>query len=454
MSEIKGIKRSKTTRGKRVLYAFPRLSSSLVLGIEGFAMFTLYYIGYGLEPFLVGFAQSMGYLSIAAAQFLLGWVSDAKYTKWGRRKPYIIMFAPLLGISFIFLLLPALVLPDLANKTALFGWLLVWDIIFRISYAVTTPYQAWMAEIFPVEERPMVSQTQNTFAYIGNGIMALTTMLVLTGVFDKIQTDVNTIPSEFLLIVVSFGSIAIVLFSLICFVLPTEPHYEIDTNLIGNLKIILKNKNYNLMVLMVGISGFGWSIIVTVMLTYIEVVLDLGTMEYLIVAILLLLGIFTSLYLWRKMIQKNGKKPTLMRIFILAICFLPITLLGLIPEIPKLLFGVVFILGIAAILGGWFLFPYIIYADIAEDDEKTTGMLKAGIYTGYPSIILNIFQAVGVLLLGTIMTLPDITVGSLTFSMGLVIWGPICSLILIVSLLYTKKFVKLDYDWEEKEPKL
>ncbi|MHA1726855.1 MAG: MFS transporter [Promethearchaeota archaeon] len=448
MSKNELPERVETSLSKKILFASPRLGSSLVLGVEGFALFTLYYVAYGLDPILVGFAQAMGYLSIAAAQFLLGWVSDAKYTKWGRRKPFLIVFAPLLGISFIFLLLPGLILPNLNDKTLLFQWLLIWDIIFRASYAVTTPYQAWLAELFPINERPIVSQAQNTFNFIGNGIMALTTLIVFTNVFDKLQADINTVPSEFLIIVVLFGAIAIILFSLICFVLPTEPHFPIDTDLIGNLKIILKNKNYNLVVLMQGISGFGWSIISTVMLTYTEVVLGLGTMEYLIVAVCLLLGIFIFLYLWRKSIEKRGKKPTLLTIFIAAVVFLPITLLGLVPTISPLLLGIFFILGIAAILGGWFLFPYIMYADLADDDSKTTGALKAGIYVGYPSIILNIFQAVGVFLLGLITSLPEITVGTNTFSLGLVVWGPICSVILLISYFYTKKYVTLDFAWE------
>ncbi|MHA1804467.1 MAG: MFS transporter [Promethearchaeota archaeon] len=448
MSENELPERKETPLSKKILFASPRLGSSLVLGVEGFALFTLYYVAYGLNPILVGFAQAMGYLSIAAAQFLLGWVSDAKYTKWGRRKPFLIVFAPLLGISFIFLLLPGLVLPDLNNKSLLFQWLLIWDIIFRASYAITTPYQAWLAELFPINERPVVSQAQNTFNFIGNGIMALTTLIVFTNVFDKLQTDINTIPSEFLIIVILFGGIAILLFSLICFVLPTEPHFPIDTDLIGNLKIILKNKNYNLVVLMQGISGFGWSIISTVMLTYTEVVLGLSTMEYLIVAVCLLLGIFIFLYIWRKSIEKRGKKPTLLTIFIVAVIFLPITLLGLVSSISPLILGIFFILGIAAILGGWYLFPYIMYADLADDDSKTTGALKAGIYVGYPSIILNIFQAIGVFLLGLITSLPAITVGTNTFSLGLVVWGPICSVILLISYFYTKKYVTLDFAWE------
>jgi len=442
-------KRTETTKGKRIIFGFPRLGTSLVLGIEGFALFTLYYLGYGLDSILIGFALAMGYLSIAAGQFLLGWLSDAKYTKLGRRKPYLIIFGPLLGISFIFLLLPALVLPDMTDKNMLFIWLLIWDVIFRFSYAVTTPYQAWMAEVFPASERPKVSQTQNTFNFIGNGLMALTTLLVFTGVFEEVAANPNVIPPVFLLIVVVFGLIASILFILIVFMMPTEPNYKMESSLWDNLKTTVKNKNFLKIVLMQGISGFGWSIISTVMLTYTESVLSLGGTDYIIVAVIFLLSIFVFLYLWRKQIERIGKKKTLLLIFLIAVVFLPVTLLGLIGAIPNILLGIFFITGIGLILGGWYLFPYIIYADIAEDDEKSTGELKAGVYTGFPSIILNIFQAIGVFLLGLLLELPDVTVGISTFSLGLVIWGPICSLILLVSYFYTRKFVELDFEWEK-----
>ncbi|MEJ2250126.1 MAG: MFS transporter [Candidatus Lokiarchaeota archaeon] len=168
--------KKETGTGHKILYASPRLGTSIVLGIEGWALLTLYTSGYGLNDFLTAFAIGMGYLTIAASQFLLGWLSDAKYTKLGRRKPFILIFAPILGLSFIFLLLPGLFI-DLNNKPLLFLWILIWDILFRASYAVTTPYQAWMAEIFFVEERPKVSQFQNTFNYIGNGIMSIFTYL-------------------------------------------------------------------------------------------------------------------------------------------------------------------------------------------------------------------------------------------------------------------------------------
>ncbi|MFW9864634.1 MAG: MFS transporter [Candidatus Thorarchaeota archaeon] len=448
------IKRERTNSLRKLLFGLPRLGTSIVLGIEGWALLTLYTSGYGLHPFLAGFSISMGYLTIAASQFLLGWLSDAKYTRWGRRKPYMIIFAPLLGISIIFLLLPGLII-DISNTKVLFLWMLSWEIIFRASYAVTTPYQAWMAEEFPVEERPKVSQFQNTFNYIGNGIMALFSLLLLTGYVNKLKDDISTpLPIEILLPILIFGILTIILFYIIAFKMPTEPRYEIKSKLGENLKTILKNKNFLLITLMVGIAGLGWSMITTAMLKYLVDVLDLHDTDYIIPAVALLLTIFIFLYLWRRSIQKLGKKKTLLYVFLFAIIFMPISLLGLIPLQSYLVIGIIFIVCIGAILGGWFLFPYIVYADVAEDDEKETGELKAGIYTGFPSIILNIFQAGGAFFIGSILSLPSLTrfyaTPQYSFSVGLIIFGPIVSIILLISYFYTKKFITLDFDWEKK----
>jgi len=135
---------------------------------------------------------------------------------------------------------------------------------------------------------------------------------------------------------------------------------------------------------MVGISGLGWSMITTTMLKYLEDALNLSDNDYIIAAVSLLLTIFIFLYLWRRTIQKIGKKRALLYVFILAVIFLPITLFGFLEMGSYLILGIVFIVGIGAILGGWYLFPYIVYADVAEDDEKSTGELMnlAGVGVG------------------------------------------------------------------------
>ena len=450
MNETDIIRREKTNNSKKILFGTPRLGTSILLGIEGWALLTLYTSGYGLLPILAGLAISIGYLTIALSQFLLGLLSDAKYTRWGRRKPYIVIFAPILGISIIFLLLPGLII-DITDQNALFLWMVIWEIIFRFSYGVTTPYQAWMAEEFPVEERPKVSQFQNTFNYLGNGIMALFSLLILTSYIDELNSDINApIPLNVSLPIIIFGIMTIILFYIIAFKMPTEPHFKIESSLKDSLKTIVKNKNFMLVVLMVGISGLGWSIIEKAMLKYLTDALDLHGTDYIIAAFSLLLTIFIFLYFWRRSIQKIGKRRTLLFVFVLGAIFLPISLLALIPLDNYLVIGVIFIIGIGCILSAWYLFPYIFFADLAEDDEKLTGELKAGIYSGFPSIILNIFQAVGAFLFGVILTLPDISPSTFSYSIGLIFFGPMVSVILLISYFYTKKFVKLDFDWEQK----
>ena len=454
MNELQGVVREESKTGKKMLFAFPRVGSSLVIGMEGFALFNLYWVGFGVPAILVTLTQAIGFIVIGLGQFFFGWVSDAKYTKWGRRKPYIIGFAPLLGISFIFLFLPSLFLPDLSDTMMLFVWFFIWDLVFKISYSLTTVYQSWMAEQFMVSERPKVSQFQNYFNWIGNGSMALVSLLVLTKYVDILRGPPRNpnvpIPFDFLLITIVFGVIAIVSFTLVGLLMPTEPKFEIKSNLKENFKIVIHNRNYLRIILMVGIASLAWSILIDVLLTYNQAALFLSGTDFYIIAGVLLIGIFSFLFVWRKLLEKLGKKRALLYIFLYSAIFLPISLLALIEAFPRLILGMIFVVIATSALGGWFLFPYIIYADIAEDDEKKTGQLKAGVYAGFNSIILNIFQAFGVFILGTLIDfLPIITLTGEDVALGLIVFGPICSVILLIAYFYTKKYVTLDFEWEK-----
>ncbi|MBA7504581.1 hypothetical protein ES706_03227 [subsurface metagenome] len=286
---------------------------------------------------------------------------------------------------------------------------------------------------------------------VGYAVITAFSMVILTEVFDKIQTNPENIPPEFLYSVIIFGILPVVLYYLASFLMATEPHFKIESNIIQNLKTIIKNKNYILVTIMIGLASVAWIMVGSLMLQYIVVVLIFDFMTNIIASVIFIIGILTFLYIWRRLVHKLGKKRSLLYIFLVAIIILPFSLLGLIPMDSSIIFGILFILGLAGAMAGWFLLPPVFISDITEDDEKTTGELKAGIYKGFPSIVLNLFQIVGLLIMGVLLELPKIDVGTATFSIGHVIWGPICSLILIVAYFYSRKFVKLDFDWEKEE---
>ncbi|MHA1734085.1 MAG: MFS transporter [Promethearchaeota archaeon] len=434
-------------------FAFPRLGSSLLMGTVAFALFTLYTTAYNLDEIRTGLAISVGYLAIAASQFFLGWISDAKYTRWGRRKPFIIILSPLLVVSFIFLMMPTLVLEDTSGDT-MFVWLLVWDVLFEAAYGLTTPYQSWMAEQFEVQDRPRVSQYQNIFNYVGNGVVVFFTFLVLTGASDALAENPSVIPATFFWSCVVFAPIFLVSFYLCAFLMPTDPPPKRIPRLAANLKNIVRNRNFLLVVLMQGFASLAWVIVTSVTLKYTKKVLGFGSAEYALAGITLLLGLFAFLRVWRALIGKFGKTKTLLYLFIYAAATLPLSLLGLAPfgSAGTTAFGLFFIVLVASILGGWFLFPYIMYADMAEDEEKRTDEMNAGIYTGFPNIVLNLFQALGIFMLGLVTSLPDLTTRGLNFSWGYVLGGPVCALILVLTYFYARKFVNLDFAWERGSP--
>ncbi len=305
-----------------------------------------------------------------------------------------------------------------------------------------------MAEQFSVDERPSVSQYYNIFAFVGSAIMSIFSFIVLTQSVTKIRTNPNNIPPELLYSVIIFSILPVLLFYLVAFLMPTEPHFKIESKMMDNLKVILKNKNFILVTLMQGVASIAFIMIGQTILQFTIVVLQFENNDYYIVAGLMMFGILGFITLWRKLIQKLGKKKSLLYIFITAIIFLPSTLFGAIPMDSYLFYGILFVFGLAASMGGWNLLPSIIYADIAEDDQKITGELKAGIYTGFPSIILNIFQALGLFLMGIILDLPNM---GLDYSVGYVLWGPVSSLVLICAYFFTRKFIKLDFEWEKSQ---
>ncbi len=443
MTGLETKQRDRRLLKKFILFGTPRLGTNILLTIVDFALLTLYSTGFNLPAWQTFLATSLGKLSIALSQFLLGWLSDAKYTKWGRRKPYLIIFSPLLAISFIFLLIPNQFL-TVSNTTALFTWLLVWDVLFQASYGVTTVHNAWMAEQFQVADRPKASQFINLFIYLGAGIGEIFTLLILTDFAAQVESNPNALPIEFLLSVLIFGLITIPLFYLVAILMPTEPNYQIETSLISNLKSIVKNKNYLSFNFMEGFASIAWSIVTPTMLAFLTTVLNFTDLQFIIGGSIIIFGVLFFLYLWRKLIEKLGKKRSLLYLFLFAIIVLPFTLISLIPMESYLIYGIIFIIGVVASIGGWNLFPYIIYADLAEDDEKSTGELKAGLYRGFSSIILNIFQSIGLLFSSVVSFL----LGDYLFFIW---WGPICSLILIGAYFYSRRFIKIDFDWEQKK---
>ena len=438
----------KASTGKFLIYGMPRLSASMVLDTVDFGILFLYIVVYGLPPILSGIALAIGKLSIALGQFSMGWLSDRTKTKFGRRKPFMFFYAPLTAIAFICALLPMIFIQN-PSAILLFAWILIWDAIFQWSYGgLTTPYQSWVSEQFIVHQRPKASAFQNLFSYIGAGVGIVFTLLVFPPLIEIFQKT-KTIDPTFVILVFAFGLLVIVLFYICAFAFPVEKVEGAEMNLSEDLRKVLKDKNFMNVCWLQGIAFLAIGMITPSVIGFVTIVLKIGGTTLYLIAVCLLVGIMVFLFTWKKLIDKKGKKQTFLIILLTGIIVLPLSLIGLIPGEISFLITIVWVLAIAAFMGGWYLFPYIWLADLAEDAEVRSGEgRKSGLYAGFPQIILNIFQAIALFITGLLLSLPNVP--GKEYSWGYVLWGVWCSGVIIVVYLFAKKFITLDFDWEKE----
>jgi len=441
----------KTSTSKFLIYGMPRLSAGIVLDTVDFGILFLYIVVYGLPPILSGLALAIGKLSIAMGQFTMGWLSDKTKTKYGRRKPFMFFYAPLTTITFICALLPMIFIQN-PTASLLFVWILVFDAIFQWSYGgLTTPYQSWVSEQFIVNQRPKASAFQNLFSFIGAGVGIVFTLLIFPPLIVTFQKT-KTVDPTFVILVFVFGLLLIALFYICAFYFPVEKVEGAEMNFSEDLKKVLKDKNFMNVCWLQGIAFLAIGMITPSVIGFATIVLKIeGTTLYL-TAVCLLVGIMVFLFMWKKLIDKKGKKKTFLIILITGIIVLPLTLIGLIPGEISFIITIIWVLAIAAFMGGWYLFPYIWLADLAEDAEVRSGEgRKSGLYAGFPQVILNVFQAIALFITGLILSLPNVP--GKDFSWGYILWGVWCSGVLIVAYLFTRKLITLDFEWEKERSK-
>src|SRR5690606_36125627 len=143
-------------------------------------------IGYPLAVYLPPFyAQEVGLnmalmaLVLVLARFsdvitdpLVGMLSDRWRTRFGRRKPWLVMGTPLMLLGTVMIFMP----PDGAGIMHL----LVWTVLMYLGWTmVTLPYGAWGAELSTLyHQRSRVTASREGFILLGLFIAALAPAVV------------------------------------------------------------------------------------------------------------------------------------------------------------------------------------------------------------------------------------------------------------------------------------
>ncbi|NHJ01569.1 MAG: hypothetical protein EAX86_05470 [Candidatus Heimdallarchaeota archaeon] len=451
---------------EKISYAILRFGTSVTMDLADLFTGFVYYLFFGLseDPFLAFLGVAIGKLVIGITCYLSGYLSDRTQTRIGRRKPFVVIGMPILAIAFFLLYNPHLILPANSTEIMIFGYLLFFNSVYQAAYGfLIIPYQAVLPEITQNdEERLVVSGYQNTFNIFAFILGAGTSFLlpVILGTNENYSLADLFSPNDVLpfltdgqvmtLVVLIFALIPILTSIPFLFkvrekkeILITQPTFKEELN------VALMNRNFlawtiSRSVLQISVAG-----LIGIMLAWIEEVLGLGDTGYILFGGTLLIFILIGFGAWVRI--GNNPKFGKTKSFIYSMSSLAIIMLGfaIVGQI-ELQIPILFQALIIAILGAlaiscFYLLPYAITGDMAQEDELRTGQGRAGLYYGFELIVMNIAQVIGYLMVGILLSLPKITnaIGN-TFSVGYLYFGPLSSVIIIISVLIFWRYVNAD----------
>jgi GPH family glycoside/pentoside/hexuronide:cation symporter len=434
---------------KKVSYGMGRFGSSFLLTLTGLTAFWIYGTVFELNWFLDGLALAASYVVIGITHWFIGFLSDRTETRWGRRKPYVIIGAPGLAITGFLIFVPNwfIYTADLSLQYVVFGYYLFFICAFKFFYAfLLTAFQAWMPEITDEDERPLVSSMQNTANWIANGLGVV--IGFVTPLFF-VAGPPPGLSSIGFMIVLAFAVITVLFYLPSIAFIREKPDIVLPRrSMREETETVLKNPVYVKWVFIVGFLSFSFSAITTQIVGYSQSVLLLTTMELLLPpAIGLLISIIIFLYVWIKMIGKFGKGRMMLYSLILLALLMAMTPVvgwaaGVISNVVVAFF---YFIPLAACMAVYYLMSYIVPADIAHVDELESGKSRAGMYEGFKGVPLNMFQATTAVLLGWFMDFSVNATGSELF--GYLWWGPLFAPFLLIAA-WILRSTNIDPDFE------
>jgi GPH family glycoside/pentoside/hexuronide:cation symporter len=434
---------------KKIGYSMGRFGPTLLMTMVTISAFYVYGTSFQLNWLLNGISLALSFIVIGLTHWFMGYYSDTLKSRWGRRRPFVIIGTPGIVISAFLIFVPNWFL-DTANtalEPILFLYYTTFLCLFKFFYAFTmTAHQAWLPEITNADERPLVSGFMNTFNFVGDsagGILGfMTPLLFVAGPPEELSQL-----GLYLLLVFCGATLLFMLPSMT--VIKAKPGIEpIERNLRDETRTAVENRVFLRWTLVVGFLSFTLIAISQSLVGFLQQVMLLDSIEELMPAALAMLAsTMVFFFVWLTVIKKLGKKRSLLTGIVLLLLFLPLTpvLEGVGALIGHTLAATIFFIPIGAGMSVYYLMSYVVPADIAQIDEIARGESRAGMYAGFIGVPLNIFQAMSSALLGALMELSVLSSGNEL--LGFMWWGPVFAPFLLAAAFVLRN-TDIDPDFE------
>ena len=374
----------------KVVYGIADLGISLLTASIQFFLLFFYTDIAGIDPGLAGTALLVGKLTWDAINDpLFGYFSDRTRSRWGRRKPYMLLGAIPFGLSIwlLFSLPPGLM--GVKAFLAVVGSFLLAD---TFQTMVSVPYYALSAELtYDYDERTSLISIRMIFTVLGYILGAALTTAV-AGYFINLGWSKNAAYSGMGAV---FGAVAIITTLITTLGVKERPFGEIEPAkmpAVKQIKHVLRNRPFVQYMIMSTIISISFTLLTSLLPFYLTYQLKM-TDQIPLVMFTMLATIAVFLLPWRYVSKKLSKGPA----YALGLAIASVAILGaffLPPQPTPLIYVVAFVAGMG--FSAQYVFPWSMIPDVIEVDQATTGERHEGVYFGINSFLGKLTGALGI----------------------------------------------------------
>lgn len=290
-----------------------------------------------------------------------GYLSDRTRTRWGRRRPWMLIGAPVLGISFVLFYSP----PELEGA-ALVAWFAIFTVLTGTSDSlVNANYGALLPELFPAEKRRAVANSMRQGFQL---VAMILSVAMVPLVADQIGYSATALILAVLAVVVI----------IVCATGAREDPAAWQVappRLWDTVKTILSQRKFWLIALTGGAYSAGMALVIAAVAFFVEYTLELpgGHATYLLATVIGISAL--CLLLWTSLVRRFGPE----RIWRIALLVLA-GALGLMSLATQLSAAI----AIGALVGlgysGVMATMDLIVARLLDEDAARTGNRREGMF--------------------------------------------------------------------------